>query len=142
MGIHINHEQFFCPCCCFHIYASSYIYHEMWLPETVPFLYIPKYIETKTIDRREFLHLGSDGFVFYSPIFYILLERWVSGLNQRTANASTFNRVRGFESLPLRSVGGLKPCMSAAQTINVESRGAGLVLTHKEGYTLHKLIFG
>ena len=30
------------------------------------------------------------------------MRRWVSGLNQRTANASTFNRVRKFESFSPR----------------------------------------
>ena len=45
----------------------------------VPFLYISKYIETKTIFcGREFLHLGSAEFVFYSTILHIFI--WSHGV--------------------------------------------------------------
>ena len=43
-----------------------------------PFSIYSEYIETKTIRRREFLHLCSVEFAFYSPALF-LMERYPRG---------------------------------------------------------------
>ena len=72
MGTHIKETLFLLL---FFIFMPPHIYKmRMWLPGTYPFYIWIKYIETKTIFcGREFLHLGSAEFVFYSTIFHIHL---------------------------------------------------------------------